>query len=302
MKIALIERLFLFPICFYLIWRVSEIFFNGGYFGNRAEFFNGGMYSVSLLDMIINEVIVPFAIVYFLLSNSKQRGLLFLLLILVSAAFFNRVGIFLLMCYLIVADSYQLKTKFFIFMLLIVGMLLMLSIRGVSIFDESIILFFKDYMLVGWYRLIEDPSRIQIDDNNYLTPLLLLLKPLDSFVYLLNYAGILEIVSSAQVTSVQLNKFVYLPSLGNHYNAFGTILYPYVYILGFGFGLIVFFILNIFSFILLRAAFGVDKSTRVFLFLFISGVILSWSSPFFYSFVYIFIFFKLVRNVEIKSS
>lgn len=264
-------------ITVYFLYLLYSLFIVDAWF-NRSEFFNGGIHSPSLIDMIINELI--FSLVLILILVGKFRWMYAVFVALAALVYFTRAGIILFVLACVITPAFTGKTKIKIVVLGFFASLLILVIRFSGEFPKAVdlLMFYIDYPFVGLGRLLE--TRIDRGINHF-TSLTLFFRPVGvipfSYDYLMGLDGVASIERHA---AKSLSEFEYIPLLDGDFNAFGTIFYPYLLAYGLHFGSVAFFISIVIFYSGLRLIFNKAIVLRICSFLCISGFLFSWISPF----------------------
>lgn len=268
-----------------LTWIVVIYLFNklfvlvaGGAWADRSLFFNDGLYSPGVVDILINELF--FTLILVMVVLGRFRWIYFVFVLIGALVYFTRSGItfFLIACMFSTGISRAAKINILIFAIL--SSLIILIIRfGGSLPDlNNILLFYLDYPLIGIGRLLVTDYHNAVDNLSVLT---LFFRPLGIFTFSIDYFYSLGgSFSIERFAGILLSEFVYIPILGEHFNAFGTILFPYFIAFGEILGIAVFLISFILFFFTLMFLFNIGFAVRFCLFLVISGLLFSWNAPF----------------------
>jgi hypothetical protein len=172
------------------------------------------------------------------------------------------------------------RTKVKLFALSGAASLLILTIRygGELPGIDDLMIFYIQYPFVGIGRLFVTDFDVNV---NHLGALSLFFRPFGLLTftidYLLDLGGSLSIERYA---GLLLSSVVFIPLLDNHYNAFGSVLFPYVVAYGNFFGVFVFIISISLFYFSLKLIFNNKFAWRFLIFLAISGFLFSWNSPF----------------------
>lgn len=263
---------------FTLIKRSIFVFLGGGLV-DRTQFFIDGALKPDLFDFIFNELFI----FYFLLKIIIYRPRLYLIIPLILSGFiyFNRIPFFLLGCAILCSRGIGVRLKLASLSLVTLISAFLIWIRVGADITQSItsLEFFVKYPLVGFWRLYELDASM---DVTLLQIIQLIVKPIDAifFVYEYTFAPGTNI-SIGRYVGGELSLFVYIQSLEGYYNAFGTILYPFIFACGWSLGLLTFSLSIIFMVFVSSLVTGdAGLALRYALFLLLSGFLLSWSSPF----------------------
>lgn len=267
--VYIITSYFLFRLYFLIM---SEAF------SDRSQFFNGGLYAPNIIDVLINEVFFSLVLTLIILGQFRWRYVIFTLI--GAIVYFTRAGIVLLFLACMVSHGISRRDKIWLIILGGVASLLILVIRfegKMPSLDEFLLLYIE-YPFVGIGRLMVT----DIDHNtNHFGALSLFFRPFGvvpfSIDYLLGLDGAFSIERHA---GKLLSNFVFLPLLGDDFNAFGSIVFPYVIAYGVFYGFFVFFLSMAIFYSALRFIFDNKTALRFLLFLAISGLLFSWNSPF----------------------
>jgi hypothetical protein len=265
-------------ICvFYFLYKLSILTVVNAW-DDRSLFFNDGLYSPNLLDILINELL--FSLILGVVILGRFRWVYFIFVLIGSVVYFTRAGImlYLIACMFSGGISYAIKAKMLCFAS--VASLLILVIRfggNIPNLDE-LFLFYVDYPLIGIGRLLVTEHSNSVDGFGVLT---LFFRPLGILTFLIDYSFTLSgSFSIERFAGKLLSDFVYIPLIGDHFNAFGTILFPYFIAFGRIEGLLVFFLTIVFFFYVLCVIFDVSVAGRFCFFLMFSGLLFSWNAPF----------------------
>jgi len=285
-----LELIIIFCI-FYFLYNIYNYTVVGAWV-NRGDFFNDGEFAPSLLDFIINEII--FSLVLFKIIKGEVNCLYFLFIIISALSYFTRVPLLLLAIAALVSPGLPKTLKFYIFLfsLIISFCILILRFYGNPISFNEVIIFYGKYLLVGIGALMGLRDSYEYQFIYYLP---LFFRPLEVVTFTLDYIFNLGgMLSVGRYAGGILNEFSFNPLLDDYYNAFGTILYPYMIVFGPYLFFPVFFLSIAVQYIFVAFIFDRKIAKSYILFLLISGLIFSWNSPF------IWIAPFLVKLLEIK--
>lgn len=246
---------------------------------DRADFFVDGVMAPVFSDFILNEVILSFFLIYIVIVGVKP--VLILIFLAASLAYFNRSPLILMFCALLFSPNVSFQKKIIYGIAFFLASLFILYLRiGNDLFDFGKFSFFiLTYPVVGIGRLlISDVS----DSVNFFHVISLLLKPLDSVFFIVDYSfNLAGEISAARFTGLELSTFRYIPFLDNSFNAFGTVVFPFIYIFGWFFGTMLFFMFLVANYFLYRISLNSATSAKRLIFMFLlSGILFSWASPF----------------------
>ena len=262
---------------------------------DRAAFFQEGDLAPSLPDFIFNEIVLPFFLLYILIVG--VRPIFFIIFIATSFAYFNRSPIVLFAFALMFSPNITAKNKLFFGGIFVLLLILIMYLRvGDAIFEfETFAFFFFTYPAIGVSRLME--TGLSPDVNGF-HMIGILLKPIDAIFFVSDYLFSLNgDLSAAKFAGQELNQFRYLPFLEESFNAFGTLVFPFVYIFGWFFGLSFFGFFVIFHYYAYRYHFRQhDPALRVILMLLTTGLLFSWNSPFIWILPFLFPRSRFYRN------
>ena len=261
-----------------LAWRMWIVFQGGGW-EDRTQFFLEGELRPNLIDFFFNELMVPYLIIHVI--TFRTNPLVYALLALSAFAYYTRTPLILLIAAILFTVHLPIKYKIVlgIAAFSLSGFLLYLRI-GASLwyFEESAAFFFT-YPFVGIGRLIETQ---QIFDPTALQYIGLLIKPVDAALFTVDYAqdygGQL---SPGRFVGMELTYFVYIQALQGGYNAFGTVLYPFILIAGWFAGPFLFILFVVLQYLMYRFATQNEILSRRFIYVLLgTGLLFSWTSPF----------------------
>ncbi len=273
-----IERYALFFVTIYLIVLACNLYLNNAW-ESRAEFFEGGNYSPTILGMFINEIFLSYLMAKIIFIKFDKKYVLIFLLC--SIVYYSRAPLVLLSIVLLVTNKIKNLTKICLISLLIFLSAFILYLRFGNLSDiiELAPEFYGNYPLVGIGRLLATEINPGATFANFLS---LIFRPLEVLFFPADYFFNLEgHLSAARFTGYELNKFVHVEMLDSNYNAFGTILFPYFLVLGPVLGILVFCMWAIFYFFALATWSRDARSTLLYvLMLGVSGLLFSWCSPF----------------------
>ena len=246
---------------------------------NRAAFFEDGIISLGLPDFIFNSIILPFFLVYIVING--VRPIFFLIFISSSLAYFNRSPLILMFCALLFSPNISFRNKVIYGWLFFLGSIFILYLRiDNDIFDfENLSLFYLSYPAIGFGRLFVTDASV---DVNLFHVASLLIKPLDTVFFVIDYFfNLAGEISASRFVGYELNTFRFIPFLDESFNAFGTIAFPFIYILGWFFGPILFSLFVVGNYYLYRIKLNSSATAmRLTLMFLFSGILFSWASPF----------------------
>lgn len=261
-----------------LSMRLYTVFAGGGW-QDRAQFFGEGELRPNLLDFIYNEIMINYLIVRVLAYRPSL--LVYSMIILSSLAYFTRLPLTLLFFAIFFAKYITLKTKIVLSSGAALMSLFILYIRlGAGIFEgDTSSIFYLTYPFIGVGRLLGLTPGYDITFYQYIS---LFFKPVDSILFVIDYVGnYAGELSTGRFIGFELSRFEYIQSLQGAYNAFGTILFPFVYIAGWYVGPLLFILFIIFQHLQYRFATQDPSLSRRFLGLLLTtGILFSWTSPF----------------------
>lgn len=265
--------------CSYAVFsRIFTIMSSGGW-ADRSQFFGDGELRPGIFDFVFNEILIYYLIIRVLIY--KPSIYLYSLILLSAFAYYTRVPLILMFFALIVSNSLTLKSKitFGIGTLILSFVVLYLRIGEDLIYNEDASNFYIGYGLIGFGRVWQTTAVPDATALHYLT---LFLKPLDGVVFLIDYlGGYGGELSAGRFAGVELSRFEYIQWLQGAYNAFGTVLYPFVLIAGWVVGPLLFCLFLIIQ--QLTYTFATQDaalSRRYLVFLLLTGTFFSWTSPF----------------------
>lgn len=274
-----------------LSMRLYTIFVGGGW-QDRAQFFGEGELRPNLLDFVYNEIMVNYLIVR--VVAYRPSPLVYLMIVLSSLAYFTRLPLTLLFFAILFAKQIRPKTKIILSSFAALMSLMILYIRlGAGIFEgDTSAIFYLTYPMIGIGRLSGLTPGYDITFYQYIS---LFFKPIDSILFVIDYIGNYGgDLSTGRYVGFELSRFEYIQSLQGAYNAFGTILYPFVYIAGWYVGPVLFVLFIIFQHLQYRFATQDSSLSRRFLGLLLTtGILFSWTSPFVWMVPFLF---TKVRN------
>ena len=281
--------------CVYVvISRMFTVVISGGW-SDRAQFFTDGELRPGMIDFIFNEVMIYYLIIRVIIY--KFSPLVCLLIIGSSFAYYTRVPLILLFFALLVSAKLSFRLKFWSGMVTLVlsFTLLYLRIGDDLIYGESSSIFYLSYPLIGMARVLQTSRSFDTNAWHYAT---LVFKPLDTVMFMIDYLGMYGgHLSAGRYSGLELSQFEYIQSLQGAYNAFGTVLYPFVYIAGWPVGVAMFVIFLIGQYNLYMFSTQSKILTQRFIaFLLLTGVLFSWTSPFVWVTPLIFTRFRYRRG------
>lgn len=270
---------FLLAICMLVLaMRLYTVFIGGGW-ADRAQFFGEGELRPNIVDFIYNEILVNYLIIRVIAF--RYNPLVYLIIVLSAFAYFTRLPLILLFFAICFSTTITLRYKIILGGIALFISLLLLYVRfGEDIlYSESSSIFFLTYPVVGLGRLLETPQENGVVALQYLG---LFLKPLDAVLFIVDYVGnYAGELSTGRHVGLELSQFVYIQRLEGAYNAFGTILYPFILIGGWIVGPILFLLFLMFQYVQYRFATQNEVISRRYLYLLLTtGILFSWTSPF----------------------
>lgn len=265
--------------CVYVVGsRMFTVVLTGGW-GDRAQFFVDGDLRPGMIDFLFNEVMIYYLLIRVIVY--KFNPLVCLLIIGSGFAYYTRVPIILLFFALLVSAKLSMRVKFWtgLTTLIISFALLYLRIGDDLLYGDNSSIFYLTYPLIGMARLWETTGNFDANTWHYAT---LVFKPLDAVMFMIDYLGMHGgQLSAGRYSGLELSQFEYIQSLQGAYNAFGSVLYPFIYIAGWWAGLAIFVVFLVAQYTFYMFATQSKPLTRRFMaFLLLTGVLFSWTSPF----------------------
>lgn len=261
----------------YLSYRMSFLIVSEA-FSDRSQFFIDGVYAPNIYDMLFNEVF--FSLILTLIIAGRFRWKYIIFTLICAVVYFTRAGIVLLYIACMVSPGVSHRNKIILFVFAGVASLLILVIR----FDgelpglDNLIMFYIKYPFVGIGRLIVTDFDSSV---NHLGALSLFFRPFGVFTFTVDYLlGLDGLLSIERHAGLLLSGFIFIPLLDDYFNAFGSILFPYVVAYGLYFGIFVFFVSMALFYLSLKFISHNKFAWRFSIFLIISGFLFSWNSPF----------------------
>lgn len=287
--------------CTYVVAsRMFTVIVTGGW-ADRAQFFVDGDLRPGMVDFIFNEVMIYYLLIRVIIY--KFSPLVCLLIIGSGFAYYTRVPIILLFFALLVSAQLSMRVKFWagLATFALSFALLYLRLGDDLLYGENSTIFYLTYPLIGIARVWETSGSFNANPWHYAT---LVFKPLDAIMFMIDYLGMYGgQLSAGRYSGLELSQFEYIQSLQGAYNAFGTVLYPFVYIAGWRVGLAIFVVFLVAQYTLYLFATQSKTLTRRFmLFLLISGLLFSWTSPFVWMTPLIFTRFRHRRRGRSSSA
>lgn len=268
---------FVLVLIFYLSYRGYLLFVSDAW-SDRSQFFIDGIYAPNIFDMLINEVFFALMLTLIILGRFRWEYIIFTLI--GAVVYFTRAGIILLFIACMISSGVSRRIKIILFVIAGVASLLILAIRfgGELPRMDDLITFYIKYPFVGVGRLIVS----DFDNNvNHLGALSLFFRPFGVFTFAVDYfMGLGGSLSIERHAGQLLSGFVFIPLLDGDFNAFGSILFPYVVAYGNYFGVLVFIISMSLFYCSLKFIFNNKFAWRFLIFLIFSGFLFSWNSPF----------------------
>ncbi|WP_375248553.1 hypothetical protein [Sphingomonas sp.] len=270
---------FLLALCIAtLSYRLYTVIIGGGW-EDRSQFFGDGEIRPNLIDFIYNEIFVNYLILRVIAF--KYNPIVLLLVVLSAFAYFTRLPITLLFFAIIFSRSISFRTKLLLASISLALSFLVLYLRFGEdlLYADTSSVFYLTYPLVGVGRLWGTTQEYGTTALQYLS---LFLKPLDAVLFVLDYIGQRAgELSTGRHVGLELSRFVYIQSLEGAYNAFGTILYPFILIAGWIVGPILFIFFIVFQYLQYRFVTQDRQLSLRYIYLLMStGVLFSWTSPF----------------------
>lgn len=270
---------FLFAICMIILFMRLYTVFMGGGWADRGQFFGEGELRPNIIDFIYNEILVNYLIIRVIAF--KYNPFVYLMIALSAFAYFTRLPLILLFFAICFSSSMTIKSKVFLggAALLTSSFLLYIRFGEEILYSENSSIFFITYPFVGLFRLLETPQESNVIALQYLS---LFIKPLDAILFVIDYLGSYAgELSTGRHVGLELSQFVYIQRLQGAYNAFGTILYPFILIAGWIIGPILFVLFLVFQYIQYRFATQSEIISRRYIYLLLTtGFLFSWTSPF----------------------
>ena len=265
--------------CVYAVGsRLLTVVISGGW-ADRSQFFVDGELRPTMVDFIFNELMIYYLLIRVIIYRFNLP--ICLLIVASGFSYYTRVPITLLFFAIAVSTKLDLRWKIWTGLAVIVASfsLLYLRIGDDLIYSENSSIFYLIYPMIGLARLWQTTQSIDVNAWHYAT---LAFKPLDAVMFLVDYFGVHGgQLSAARFSGMELSQFEYIQSLQGSYNAFGSILYPFVYIAGWVSGILIFIVFLIGQRIAyMFATQSSDISNRYLIFLLITGILFSWPSPF----------------------
>ena len=258
--------------------RLVTVFIGGGW-ADRAQFFGEGALKPSILDFAFNEILIYYLLVRVLVG--KPNPILYLTIVLSAFAYYTRVPLTLMLIALLMARrlTIRLKIMFGLGVVVLSAVVLWLRIGDYMVYGESSAMFFLTYPIIGMGRLFQLEQIYSPPPNYYL---LLFFKPADAILFLVDYIqGYAGTLSVGRFAGMELSRFEYIQWLQGSYNAFGTILYPFILIAGWVVGPVLFVFFLVLQMLLYNfATQDFELSKRFMAFMLVTGLLFSWTSPF----------------------
>ncbi len=258
--------------------RLYTVFAGGGW-QDRAQFFGEGELRPNLLDFIYNEIMVNYLIMRIIAY--RPNPFIYLMVILSAFAYFTRLPLTLLLFSIIFAKQIRLRAKFALSIGAALLSIVVLYIRlGSDIFNsDTSSIFYLTYPIIGIGRLWGLTPGYDINFYQYIS---LFFKPVDAVLFVIDYIGNYSgELSTGRFIGFELSRFEYIQSLEGAYNAFGTVLYPFIFIAGWYIGPVLFVLFVAFQHLQYRFAMQDAALSRRFLALLLTtGILFSWTSPF----------------------
>lgn len=261
-----------------LAMRLYTIFQGGGW-ADRAQFFGEGDLRPNIMDFIYNEILINYLIVRVIAF--RYNPLVYALIVLSAFAYFTRLPLILLFFAICFSNTINTRSKILLggAAILLSSFLLYVRFGEDILYGENSAIFFLTYPFIGLGRLLETPQENGVVALQYIS---LFIKPVDAVLFVIdyvwNYAGEL---STGRHVGLDLSQFVYIQRLQGAYNAFGSILYPFILIAGWIVGPILFIFFLIFQYLQYRFATQNEIISKRFIYLLLTtGILFSWTSPF----------------------
>lgn len=250
-----------------------------GGWGDRAQFFVDGDLRPGIIDFVFNEIMIYYLLIRVIIY--KFNPFVCLLIVGSGFAYYTRVPIILLFFALLVSAQLSAQVKIYagVTTLLLSFALLYLRIGDDLLYGDNSSIFYLTYPLIGVARVWETTSSFNANPWHYAT---LIFKPLDVVMFMIDYLGMHGgQLSAGRYSGLELSQFEYIQSLQGAYNAFGSVLYPFIYIAGWRTGLLIFFVFLFAQYtIYMFATESKILARRYMAFLLLTGVLFSWTSPF----------------------
>lgn len=270
-----------------LATRMYTVVFGGGW-ADRAQFFGEGDLRPSLVDFVYNEVLVNYLVLRVIAFRSNP--LIYILIILSAFAYFTRLPLILLLFAILLSRSitYRAKVVMGSFVMLISLLILYIRLGTDAFYGDNSSVFYLTYPLIGIVRLWGTVQENGVTAVQYLS---LFVKPLDAVLFVADYVGQRAgELSTGRHVGLELSQFVYLQSLQGGYNAFGTILYPFILIAGWKAGPVLFGLFIVFQYLQYRFVTQDEGLSRRYIYLLmITGILFSWTSPFVWLVPFLFV-------------
>jgi hypothetical protein len=261
-----------------LAMRLYTIFEGGGW-ADRAQFFGEGDLRPNIIDFIYNEILVNYLIVRVIAF--RYNPLVYMLIVLSAFAYFTRLPLILLFFAICFSSSIHIKSKIVLggSALILSSLLLYVRFGEDILYGDNSSIFFLTYPFVGLGRLLETPQENGVTALQYIS---LFIKPLDGILFVVDYVGnYAGELSTGRHVGLELSQFVYIQRLEGAYNAFGSILYPFILVAGWVVGPILFILFLIFQYLQYRFATQNEIISKRFIYLLLTtGILFSWTSPF----------------------
>lgn len=266
-----------------LLIRAIAIYNSGMGFENRGMFFSDDGFGGNVFEMVYAEIVSPLFILYTLIK--KFRWSIFILVIASSFLFYTRAGLYLYVFALMLSDWATKKQKIYITIICLTSSFFLLYIRFGENILENLSEMFLTYPFIGMGRLL---SQIQISDINIYQVISILIKPIDLILFPIDWIGGYNgSLSGSRMAGFELREFRHIPLLDSDYNAFGTILFPFIYFFG-NIGYLIFIFFIIFQYIVYRVILGNNTASSVMVYLLVTGTLYSWLSPFVWTLPFLF--------------
>lgn len=272
-------HVFLLLFCLYAVGsRLLTVASSGGW-EDRTQFFIEGELRPGLVDFFFNEVMVYYLLTRVLVYRFSIS--VCAMLIASGFAYYTRVPIILMFFAIVLSAGIGARLKLWagLATLVISFVLLYLRIGEDLLYSENSSIFYITYPMIGLARLLQTTQGLDVNAWHYAT---LIFKPLDAVMFLVDYLGMYAgQLSAGRFSGLELSQFEYIQSLQGAYNAFGSIAYPFVYVAGWAAGIPLFLLFLVGQYILyIFATQSKTLTKRFILFMLVTGILFSWTSPF----------------------
>lgn len=277
-----------------LIMRFYTVFLGGGW-ADRGQFFGEGELRPSIIDFVYNEILVSYLVIRVIIF--RYNPIVYGVIVLSAFAYFTRLPLVLLFFAIFFAKYVSFKAKMWLLASVLSLSVVILYIRfgeGLLYGDTSAI-FYLTYPLIGIGRLIGTSQQYDVTAFQYIS---LFLKPVDAILFVIDYVWRFNgELSTGRHVGIELTQFVYIQQLQGAYNAFGTVLYPFVRMAGWTVGIMMFFLFIVLQYLQYRFATQNELLSRRYIYLLLTtGLLFSWTSPFVWLAPFFFTKFKNRRT------